>query len=443
MHLGERECSIQRRHQKIIEETPSPALDHDLRERMGAAAVKAGEAIGYQSAGTVEFILGADRQFYFLEVNTRLQVEHPVTEAVTGLDLVAEQIRIAQGERLRFIQDELPFDGHALEVRIYAEDPGNGFLPQTGTVIDWHVEPMAGLRVDSGVETGSEIGIHYDPMLAKVITHGADRAEAIQKMIRALRGLSVQGVTTNRDFLLRVLDHPAFRAGELSTHFIDDHLSDALSSEPGEEALRRAALAATLAGVARRRAKGDAVQRQAQGYRNNAHTPQWVSFDDGSEGGLRVEYRHLGGDRFEVSLGADTEQTLDARLLAFDGADLRWAEGPVLRKARVIVDGPPEAERYHVHSLEGSLSLRELPRFPDRSAVVVPGACVAPMPGKIVQLRVASGDAVRQGQVLLVMEAMKMEHTVTAPEDGVVSALHVAEGDQVEADALLAVVTSD
>jgi acetyl/propionyl-CoA carboxylase alpha subunit len=231
VHLFERECSIQRRFQKIIEEAPSVAVDDALRARLGAAAVAAGRAIGYTGAGPVEFLLDRDGQFYFLEVNTRLQVEHPVTEAITGLDLVEWQIRVARGEALPFEQGDVARAGHALEARLYAEDPQADFLPASGRIALWEPTPLPGVRYDSGVEAGTEVTVHYDPLLAKIVAHGATRDEARQRLLDALRRLGVAGVTTNREFLLAVLDHPAFAAGEIDTHFIERHLPAA--ARPG------------------------------------------------------------------------------------------------------------------------------------------------------------------------------------------------------------------
>ena len=432
IHLNERECSIQRRHQKIIEEAPSPALDPELRKKMGDAAVRCGGAIGYQNAGTVEFILAPDRSFYFLEVNTRLQVEHPVTECLTGLDLVEEQIRVAQGEALRTTQEEVRFDGAAVEVRLYAEDPEAGFLPQSGPVVDWDLPPAEGLRVDSGVETGSEVGIHYDPMLAKIITSGESRDLALQRMRRALRSLSVQGLTTNRDFLLRVLDHPAFIAGEIDTHFIERHFGDGLLSAPSESDENRAAVVAALAEQQRGNRERQLVPGVPSGWRNNFHTPQWVEYA-AAERDVRVEYRHLGDERFSVSVG---DEEHDARVISWEPPYLVYELGPHRQKARVTFDD----SRIFVHGGALDVSLTRNPRFPDKSLEVPEGGCVAPMPGKVIELRVAEGDSVQAGQVLLIMEAMKMEHTVTAPHDGSIAQLSVAAGDQVEADALLAVV---
>jgi 3-methylcrotonyl-CoA carboxylase alpha subunit len=432
IHLNERECSIQRRHQKIIEEAPSPALDAALRNRMGEAAVLCGKAIGYQNAGTVEFILAPDRSFYFLEVNTRLQVEHPVTECLTGLDLVEEQIRVAQGEALRTSQEAVRFEGAAVEVRLYAEDPSAGFLPQSGKVVDWSLPAAEGLRVDSGVETGSEVGIHYDPMLAKIITSGESRDVALQRMRRALTSLSVQGLTTNREFLLRVLGHSAFIAGEIDTHFIDRHLGDGLLDEPSEDNAREAAVAAALAEQQESNLRRELVPHVPSGWRNNYHTPQWVEYAAG-ERDIRVEYRHLGDDRFTLWLG---DEARDVRIVSWSSPYLVFEDGAHRQRARVIFDG----ERVFVHSPGFDASLQRKPRFPDKSLAIPAGGCVAPMPGKVIELRVAEGDAVQAGQVLLIMEAMKMEHTVTAPHAGTVAQVSVSAGDQVDADALMVVV---
>jgi len=435
IHLNERECSIQRRHQKIIEEAPSPALDAELRKQMGEAAVRCGQAIGYRNAGTVEFILAPDRSFYFLEVNTRLQVEHPVTECLTGLDLVEEQIRVAQGEELRLTQDDVPLRGSAIEVRLYAEDPSGSFLPQSGPVVDWHVPEAEGLRVDSGVESGNEVGIHYDPMMAKIITSGSSRPVALQRMRRALRSLSVQGLTNNRDFLLRVLDHPAFIAGEIDTHFIDRYMGDGLLAPTPVADEDHAAMVAALAEQQQRNLEREHVPDVPSGWRNNYHTPQWVEYEVGGRE-VRVEYHHLGRGRFDVSVG---ETTHDVSIVEWDEPNLTFVDGSHRQQARLTFAG----DRVFVHTLGYSVALHRKPRFPDLFAAVPEGGCVAPMPGKVIELRVAEGDQVIAGQVLLIMEAMKMEHTVTAPSDGTVASVSVVAGDQVEADALLVVVEGD
>ena len=254
VHLFERECSIQRRHQKVVEEAPSPAVDAALRERLTEAALAAARAIGYESAGTVEFLLDADGRFYFLEVNTRIQVEHPVTEAVTGIDLVREQILVAEGHPLGFRQEDVRLRGHAIEARLYAEDPSNGFLPTGGRLLDWRPPPGMDVRVDSGVEAGTEIAVAFDPMMAKLVAHAATRREAALRLARALEGLVAPGVVTNRDFLVSVLRHPAFLAGDTTTDFIERH-RPAPVREPTDDALREAALAAALAAQLTRRAE--------------------------------------------------------------------------------------------------------------------------------------------------------------------------------------------
>ncbi|MGB8222223.1 MAG: biotin/lipoyl-containing protein, partial [Polyangiales bacterium] len=391
-----------------------------------------GKVIGYQNAGTVEFILAPDRSFYFLEVNTRLQVEHPVTECVTGLDLVEEQILIAQGEPLRASQETVRFEGAALEVRLYAEDPAAGFLPQSGKVVDWNLPPAEGLRVDSGVEAGSEVSIHYDPMLAKIISSGETRSVAIQRMRQALRSLSVQGVTTNRELLLRVLNHPAFIAGETDTHFIDRHLRDELGERDAVSDQQRAAIAAALAEQQRRDRERVLVPAVRSGWRNNYHTPQSVDFVAG-QNEIRVDYRHLGNDRFLVWTGGTQREI---RVISWKPPQLTLEEGSHRWRARVSFDG----DRAYVHTAELNVSLLRQPRFPDKTRAIPAGGCIAPMPGKVIELRVAEGDTVQAGQVLLIMEAMKMEHSVTAPQHGVVAQVSVAAGDQVDADALLIVV---
>jgi 3-methylcrotonyl-CoA carboxylase alpha subunit len=435
VHLNERECSIQRRHQKIIEETPSPALDATLRQAMGEAAVKAAKAIGYQNAGTVEFILAPDRSFYFLEVNTRLQVEHPVTELVTGLDLVELQIRVAEGRALGFEQADVRLEGAAIEARLYAEDPEKGFLPQTGRLADFHLPALEGVRVDGGVEAGSEVSIHYDPMLAKIIAWGEDRPTAIRRLRRALGELSAPGVTTNRAFLMRILGHAAFRAGELDTHFIERCFGDDLSEPLEERALERAAILATVSAFERRRREVAVLPALASGFRNNPHRPQRVIYELG-ERVLCVEYWARPEAAFELTV--DGKTTHVRSLGEASGALVVEADGHRYR-GRVITSG----ERHHVLSDGVSITLVEQPRFPVARAERVAGACVAPMPGKVVAVKVALEDRVTRGQVLVLMEAMKMEHSVCAAEDGVVAEIRVAEGEQVEAEALLVVVGSE
>ena len=438
VHLWERECSIQRRHQKVIEEAPSTALDDARRSAMGAAGVAVGRAVGYTNAGTVEFIVAPDGAFYFLEVNTRLQVEHPVTEAITGLDLVREQIRVARGEALSFVAAP-PIRGHAIEVRLYAEDADAGYLPTTGRIVDWRLpaEPgaagYAGVRVDAGVRAGTEVGIHYDPMLAKVIAHAPSRTEAALLLRRALERGVVAGVTTNRRFLARILAHPGFLAGELDTHFLDRHAEARRTPAPSDAELATAAIAATLAGIAERRGAPQPLPGVLPGGRNVRSADEHVAFTCG-ERTLDVRYRHLAADRLAVTaLGA----TREVRLVATE-PDLVFEDGAGHRRRQRVTR---LGARWQVSSAAFELVLTEHPRFPDASAETVAGGCTAPMPGKVVKVLVAEGDAVIAGQTLLVLEAMKMEHTVRSPVDGTLSRLAVASGDQVDTGALLAVIS--
>jgi acetyl-CoA carboxylase biotin carboxylase subunit len=471
VHLFERECSIQRRHQKIIEE--SPALDEALRERMGAAAVAVGKAVGYENAGTVEFIVAPDGQFYFLEVNTRLQVEHPVTECITGLDLVREQIRVASGARLAL--GPLRVQGAAMECRLYAEDPANQFLPASGHLSDWHLPALEGVRVDSGVEAGQDVSVHYDPMLAKIICHAPTRGEVIALLTRFLREMSVQGVSTNRALLLRILSHPAFRAGEVDTHFIERHDADLLAPDRARipdaatTALwRRAATAAAMYAHQARRAQRSILPALEPGFRNNRGSDEQVDYEvvppSGHASGLvpvRVRYRNLGADRLRVEVAVDGEAAVAdivrlgrlerlARPAGHGGPDgepgdragacLHLEDSRGMRRFRVIPQ-PGAAPRWFVHTLDGDVTLAELPRFAEARKDAVSGGLSAPMPGKVVKVLVAPGQAVAAGDTLLVLEAMKMEHPVRAPVDGVVSEIAAGEGEQVDAGQLLAVIT--
>ncbi len=433
VHLFERECSIQRRYQKVIEETPSMALDDALRQEMGAAAVSLGRSMAYTGAGTVEFILDGDGRFYFLEVNTRLQVEHPVTEEVTGVDLVAAQIRVAEGRPLGFVQEDLVQRGAALECRLYAEDTAAGFLPSTGRLADWFVPEMEGLRVDSGVESGDEISTHYDPMIAKVITFGSDREGARRRMLRALRGICTAGVKTNQAFLLDVLSHEAYKSGEISTHFIDEHMQDAMARPLPRARVVEAVCAAVLAAWAQRKGQRRVLPSVRPGFRNNFVQRHEVKFALGDEilsAGYRAE-----GDGLSVMLGEDS---FALSLVSWDAPWLQWCveETGLRMRARVVMD----EKRVVVSGLEGSVTLAVVPRFVEPGAQVPKGACTAPMPGRVVSVHVEEGQEVSQGQVLLVLEAMKMEHPVQAPRDGVVAKVLVSADQQVEVDAPLVVL---
>jgi propionyl-CoA carboxylase alpha chain len=431
VHLWERECSVQRRHQKVIEEAPSPALDAALRSAMGGAAVAIGRAVGYTNAGTVEFILAGDGSFYFLEVNTRLQVEHPVTELTTGLDLVREQIRIARGEALEF-DAAPPQRGHAVEVRLYAEDPANGYLPTTGTLLDVAWPDVPGLRVDTGVERGSEVSIHYDPMLAKVIAHGPTRRDAIHQLAWALDRAWLPGVVTNREHLARILRHPGFAAGEFDTHFLDEHAAALRLPAVSDDEALAAAAAATLAATASGAVDGP-LSVVPPGWRNVPHADQQVGYRLGDRA-LAVGYRELPGDRVAFRL-AD-RAAIVRRIAASATAVTVEDERGVRRTHRIARDGA----RIWVDVGGRTIALVEEPRFVEPGAAHAAGELVAPMPGKVVKVLVAAGDAIEANAILVILEAMKMEHAVRAPKAGTVTEIRVAVGDQVEADQPLAIV---
>jgi propionyl-CoA carboxylase alpha chain len=410
--LFERDCSIQRRHQKIVEECPSPVVDGVLRDELSAAAVAAGKALGYTGAGTVEFVMDDTGAFWFLEVNTRLQVEHPVTELVTGLDLVALQLRVAEGEPLPAEVTEARIDGHAIEVRLYAEDVAAGFLPATGTLHRFRIPD--GVRVDAGVTDGSVVGPHYDPMLAKVVAHGATRAAAARRLRRALLGAQIHGVVTNRDLLVAILGDPDFLAGRYVR--LPPHVEAASPV--------RAAVAALAEAASRR-------SGFPSGWRNVPAHPQQVAYTvDGREVAVAYRFRRDG-----VEIAVDGEPLAIALVSATPERVVLDVEG--VRRAFAVHHTD---DAVYVDDPAGSATLGRVPRFPDPSAHAAAGSLLAPMPGAVVRVAAAQGDRVTVGQPLVVLEAMKMEHTVAAPVDGVVAALHVRPGDQVESGQALAVV---
>ncbi|MFO0596657.1 MAG: biotin carboxylase N-terminal domain-containing protein [Myxococcaceae bacterium] len=430
VHLFERECSIQRRHQKVIEETPSMALTPETRAAMGGAAVEVARAIDYTNAGTVEFIMDRDGRFYFSEMNTRLQVEHRVTEQVVGVDLVELQLRIARGEKLPFTQSDLKQKGHAVQVRLYAEDPANGFLPSVGTVFDFHVHDVGGLLVDSGIESGGEISMHYDPMVAKLICWGEDRDDSARRMVRALEGLTVHGVKTNRGFLARMLQHPDYLAGKLHTGFIDEKFGGEGLKEPEDaERAKLCAIGAALADHCERRKNDPFLPGVTTGFRNNRAMDQFIEFSN-SAGAQRVDYRDLGGGKFLVGGGTWEVLSWEAPALTVVSP-----EGVRQRLRVTCID-----RKFFVHSRLGDAVLIEKPRFPAAADSSLKGGFMAPMPGKVVKVNVKDGEAVKAGQVLLVLEAMKMEQATRSPTDGTVKKVMVREGDQVTAGQILVVM---
>ena len=443
VHLFERDCSIQRRHQKIVEEAPAPGLDPGQRAAMGEAALTAARAVGYVGAGTVEFIVPRDEEsggknaggaFYFMEMNTRIQVEHPVTEAVSGVDLVEWQFRIAAGEKLPLRQEEIRLTGHAIEARLYAENPAEGFLPSTGTLHFLHFPEGEGVRVESGVRAGDRVTPFYDAMIAKVIAWGEDRAAARTRLGRALADTALLGVHTNLGLLTRILADPEFAAGAVDTGFIEGRRATLLAPSGPVPALARAAAALWRVVSREDAANGPDPWARADGWRLNlTPAPQSLVFRCGAEEWTVSACRAGRGWQLNFGEGpaarvwaAEAECGADGRLVvSLDGAR---------RRVRVLAHGMVLA----VFAGGESWIIEELdPLMPPPGADAVAGRLTSPMPGRVVQLLVAAGDRVRQGQPMMVVEAMKMEHTIAAPRDGIVAAVHYASGDLVEEGAEL------
>jgi geranyl-CoA carboxylase alpha subunit len=434
IHLGERDCSVQRRHQKVLEESPSPAVGPELREAMGAAAVAAARACGYEGAGTVEMLLGGDGAFYFLEMNTRLQVEHPVTELVTGLDLVEWQLRIARGEPLPLSQADVALSGHAIEARLYAEDPAHEYLPQTGTILRW--EPRGDVRFDHGVTEGFTISPHYDPMIAKVIAHGPTRADALRKLASSLRSTTLFGLTTNKSFLAAICEDPAFAKGLATTAFLErefDGHPTRRPSEPSPHAFALAALVSTL-----ETARGSVPDASFIGWRSGGPVDSIVVLASGGvtrelsvaalgAGALGQRYRVTCGESFELEVADDQRERL-----------------------AVILDGVRREVRHHTSGTalwtddgEHTLRFEDVTYAPVRRDASGSGTLMAPLDGKVIDVRVTTGDRVARGQVLVVVEAMKMEHRIEADVTGEVLRVAVERGQQVKIRQLLVAITPD
>ncbi len=428
--LFERECSIQRRHQKIIEEAPSPVMTTDLREAMGRAAVEAGRAVEYVGAGTVEFMLIGD-EFFFLEMNTRLQVEHPVTEMITGLDLVRIQILVAEGRPLPRDVTDPEINGYAIEARLYAEDPASDFLPVTGTLHRFRVPEH--VRVDSGVGDGSEISVHYDPMIAKVVAHAPTREEAALTLAQALAEAEIYGPTTNRRLLVRILQSPEFLAGETDTQFID-RIDVVAMSAPLTADHRLHALAATLAGQEGRREGAPVLGTIPSGWRNAPSQLQMQEWDT-PQGVVAVGYL-FGRDGLIVQLDGQPVETV---LHSATPHEVDMTAAGIRRRYRVA----RVARQMWVSSPLGHTALTQISRFPAPEVADAPGSLLSPMPGKVVQITRSEGDTVAAGDIVVVIEAMKMEHAVRSPSDGIVASIPVAVDQQVDADQVLAVVEDE
>ena len=437
VYLGERDCSVQRRHQKVVEEAPCPVMTPELRKAMGEAAVKAAASVSYVGAGTVEFLLDASGEFFFLEMNTRLQVEHPVTELITGQDLVAWQIQVAAGQPLPLKQDEIRLTGHAMEVRLYAEDAANNFLPQTGHVLRWEPALLDGIRIDHGLVEGQAVTPFYDPMLAKVIAYGATRDEARRKLVRAVEDCVLLGVNGNQRFLANLLAHPEFAAGHATTAFIAEHFHADPSLSPQAPSPAELASAATLLYQAGAQAR--AHQPQLAGWRNAGNAPWRLVLKHGEQKyAVELAVQQSGSQpRLLASVG---EAQVDVQLLSHDG---RWAT--------LLVDGIRQRQAYHhdgqqlwLYGHNGNLELLDITHEPVNAAgAASSGTIKAPMDGAIVDVLVAEGERVSKGQLLVVLEAMKMEHPLKAGSDGVVRRVQASQGDQVKSRQVLVEIEAE
>ena len=429
VHLGERECSIQRRHQKIIEESPSPRVDSEMRAAMGDAAIKLAKKLKYESAGTVEFLVDDKTgEFWFLEVNTRLQVEHPVTEEVTGKDLVYEQLRIARGEELGYSQDDITWNGSSIEARLYAEDPSNDFLPATGTLIAYESDANIDARWDTGIEQGSVVGTDFDPMLAKVITKGKTRVDAANKLALALESLHIGGVTTNRDFLVASLRSEDFLKGKTTSDFIEKTNPQRAVVLKGSS-LENATSAAALWIQGQNRENANILKEIPTGWRNSRLPRQKITLSY-LDNEVEVTYKSNRDGSFAVN-----EETT-AKVIDWtpSGIDIE------VNTSRFYSKITQADDNIVVHGPWGDALFKILPRFTLPGSEIQAGGLIAPMPGKVIDLKVKVGSKVKKGDTLVILEAMKMEHQVKASEDGKVTKVLIKKDDQLENGALLMVV---
>ncbi len=429
VHLGERECSIQRRHQKVVEESPSPMVDEEMREKMGQAAIKLASKLKYESAGTVEFLVDEKtKEFWFLEVNTRLQVEHPVTEEVTGIDLVKEQLRIASGEELGYDQIDIDFFGSSIEVRLYAEDPGNDFLPVTGKMIAFEPTDDPLVRWDVGIESGSNITSNFDPMLAKIISFGENRIEAANKLALALENSHFGGMKTNRDYLVSILRSKEYLDGDTTTDFIERVNLKSDIDLTHEEITNYAKVGAMwIQGKNRNEAM---VLKNIQSGWNNGRLPHQEVRLLHNEDELKVKYRSL--------KNGDFISEIDENIRIFDWSmDFIDVEISNTRyRSKISI----EDDLLLVHTYKGNLLFKILPKFNIAQEEVVKGGLVAPMPGKVVEIKVKKGSSIKKGDTLVILEAMKMEHKVLAPDNGKIKEVLIKENEQVENGATLVVL---
>ena len=429
VHLGERECSIQRRHQKVVEESPSPMVDEEMREKMGQAAIKLASKLKYESAGTVEFLVDEKtKEFWFLEVNTRLQVEHPVTEEVTGIDLVKEQLRIASGEELGYDQIDIDFFGSSIEVRLYAEDPGNDFLPVTGKMIAFEPTDDPLVRWDVGIESGSNITSNFDPMLAKIISFGETRIEAANKLALALENSHFGGMKTNRDYLVSILRSKEYLDGDTTTDFVERVNLKSDIDLTHEEIINYAKVGAMwIQGKNRNEAM---VLKNIQSGWNNGRLPHQEVRLLHNENELKVKYRSLKNGDF-ISEFDESIRIFD---WSMDFIDVEISNTRYRSKISI------EDDLLLVHTYKGNLLFKILPKFNIAQEEVIKGGLIAPMPGKVVEIKVKKGSSIKKGDTLVILEAMKMEHKVLAPDNGKIKEVLIKENEQVENGATLVVL---
>lgn len=437
VYLGERDCSVQRRHQKVVEEAPCPVMTPTLRQAMGEAAVKAAASVNYVGAGTVEFLLDQSGEFFFLEMNTRLQVEHPVTELITGQDLVAWQIRAAAGQPLPLKQDEIRLTGHAMEVRLYAEDAAHNFLPQTGQVLRWEPELLDGVRIDHGLVEGQEISPFYDPMLAKIIAYGATRDDARRKLVRAVEECVLLGVNGNQRFLANLLVNPEFASGNATTAFIAEHFNADPSLTAQAPAASELAIAAAL--LYQQSANARAHQRELAGWRSAGSAPWQFTLKHGEhKHRINLEVQVAGSQPSLLATVGDTQVSLT--LLASDGRWLTLELDGIRRRIAYQQQG----EQLWLYGHYGNLELLDVTHEPAGGQnAASSGAVKAPMDGAIVDVLVSEGERVSKGQLLVVLEAMKMEHPMKAGVDGTVRRIGISKGDQVKNRQLLVEIEAD
>ena len=420
IHLGERECSIQRRHQKIIEESPSPKLDDELREQIGNAAVKLAKKIKYQSAGTVEFILDENtNEFWFLEVNTRLQVEHPVTEEVTGVDLVRAQINIAKNEYLELKQKDVEFNGHALEVRLYAENPNNDFLPETGKIVCYEPYKNKSIRWDSGVQKGYEVGTNFDPMLSKVISWAPNRTDACLQLAAALEKSCIGGVKTNKDFLVECIRHPEFLAGNTTSDFIEiqsPNRKKVLNDHDKNNLMIAGALWISQTNIKNK----NKLRFIKHSWTNGRLPHQNISFQFENEV-HQIKYSYINTESISI-----LEKNVE--IISFDNEILECVIDDIRSQYQIYRD----EDRLFVFDSFNDIQLKVLPRFVDPSTSSIEGGLLAPMPGKISEVLIKKDQKVKAGQSLMIIEAMKMEQTIKSPNAGKISKIMVKKGQQVE-----------